>query len=99
MLLIARDCIKTEAAASSGGLDVLIDAEEVRRIVFLLDGRQALIIVAIACFDPCLAVVSIHEVDVGTTWIEFMDRIPIATPPTFQLPRPRRVGINGSNDH
>src|SRR5205807_1694304 len=48
---------KCERPSLSGGLDVLIDAEKIRRIVFALDRREARIVVAVGSADALVALV------------------------------------------
>ena len=68
--------------------DVLVDAEQIGRIVFLLQRGEALVVVAEGRLDARLAFVVHHEVGIGAGEIERMDRRPIVLWPISSAPAP-----------
>src|SRR5208283_107324 len=83
--------------ALSRWLDVLVHAEEVRRIVLLLDRSKASVIIAERSLNPLLAFVH-HEVDVGASCRIGMQRIIIVLAPLCNFPSVSRVGVYTDND-
>src|SRR5439155_4731969 len=84
---------------SGGGPDVLVHAEQVGRIVFLLERGEAIVVVAIGRLYAGVAFVVHHEVDVAAARIEAMQRLPIGFGPARHRPSLLRVRIDPGDDH
>src|ERR1700752_514184 len=81
-----------------GRLDVLVYSEEVGRVVLLLDGGQATVVVAVGGADALLALLH-HEIEVGSLQIIWMDGFPVFLGPGLERWGIRRVTVNTTNDH
>lgn len=86
-----------DAEAASGGLDVLVDAEEIRGVVFFLDGGEAFVIVAVGGLDALLAFLH-HEIDVRATGRKRMESFPIVLAPIDDFRVVRGIGIHADDD-
>jgi hypothetical protein len=82
-----------------GRSDVLIHSKQVVWIVSLLQGGEALVIVAVRGFDARLSFIVHHEVCVRSFQIERMDRLPIVPYLLLQDRGHGRIGINADNGH
>ncbi len=60
--------------------DVLIDAEQVLRVVARFHGREPRVVLAAGGLDPALGLVVEHEVDVPAFQVERVSRVPAARP-------------------
>src|SRR6266566_6664855 len=69
---------------SSCGTDVLVDVEEVVRVVLGLDLRQALVVVPVGRLDALLALFQSHHVQRPAAERVRMERLPVADAPVAQ---------------
>jgi hypothetical protein len=63
-----------------GGVDVLVNVEDIVGVVLRLDAREAVVVIAIGGADAVLSFVH-HEVDVCATSGVGMGRLPVADAP------------------
>src|ERR1700757_2114687 len=77
------------SASRNGWLDVLVDVEQVGRIVSRLDLAEPLVIRPVRSPDPFLSLVH-HEVDVSTARRVRVDGVPIVHRPALYQFRVRR---------
>src|SRR5579864_4491438 len=90
---LALPCSPVDIAVTSlcGGLDVLIHAEEIRWIVLVLDGGQALVVVPIGGFDALLAFFH-HEIHVRAARRIGVQILPVLPGPVDDAVLVGRVG-------
>ena len=94
MTLQASTATRGGSPASGRWADVLVHMEQVRRIIFLLQAREPVVVAAIGGLDPRLALVVHHEVRIGAGQIERMDRRPIVLRPLLERRRLGRIRID-----
>jgi len=80
--------------ASASRSDILVEPEEVGRIVVLLCRRESIVIRAVSGLDARFALIIHHEVRVGAGKIVRMDRSPIGLRPFLQNRGIGRIGID-----
>jgi hypothetical protein len=69
-------------APSGGRLDVLVDPEQIGRIIFALHGRQPGIVCPVGRLEPGVALIVHHEIRIGAAEVERMHRLPIGLGPS-----------------
>src|SRR5215213_1659941 len=78
--------------------NVLVDVEEVVRVVLGLDLRQARIVVAVRRLDPLLTLLQAHHVQRPAAGRIRVHRFPIADAPIAELVLDRGIRINADDD-
>src|SRR5258708_24717754 len=79
--------------------DVLVDPEEIVRVVLRLYRTKARVVVSVCRLDAALHFVIHHEVDVCPFQIERVNRLPVGAAPRLQRVSLFRIRVDSSNDH
>src|SRR4051812_36482910 len=79
--------------------DVLVDPEDVLRVVLGLDPRESVVVVAVRRLHALLARVAFaHEVHVAAARRVRVDRVPVPDAPVTHLAGARRVAVGAEDD-
>src|SRR5712691_11975612 len=95
--LSARLGVNPRKVALDRRLDILVQPEEVRRVVLVLQGDQPVILLTVHCPDPVLFVY-IKVVDIGSLAFIWSHRLPELTCPANVLVVLRWVGPRAHDD-
>jgi hypothetical protein len=90
-----EDC----ARCLSGRSNVMVHPEQVARVVLLLQRGEAFVIAAVGRLEARLALIVHHEVRVGATEIERMDRVLVVLRPFLQDRGHRRIRVDSDDRH
>jgi len=84
---------------SAAGLMFWLTRKKIRRVVFVLQGDEAVVVVAVSGLEPAVVPIVHHEIHIAAVSRVRMHGLPIALGPARDFAGLLRIGVDASDDH